>query len=70
MNRIHGGGNDTKVYDELNQIASLAASLATMYSASVVESAIVVYFELFQETAPQFKVNRNPYVDLLSSRFD
>ncbi|KAJ9553351.1 hypothetical protein OSB04_017396 [Centaurea solstitialis] len=39
----------------LSQTASFAASEAAMYSASVVESAIVSCFELFHEIAPPFR---------------
>ena len=46
------------------QTASLAASAAAMYSASVVESAIVSYLELLQLIAPPFNVNMNPDTDL------
>ena len=53
-----------------NQTASLAASLMAIYLASVVEYAVVGCLELFQDTAPPFKVNRNLDVDLLSSRYD
>ena len=43
------------VMNFLIQIASLAASEAAIYSASVVESATVSYLELLQLTAPPFK---------------
>ncbi|KAJ9547421.1 hypothetical protein OSB04_019964 [Centaurea solstitialis] len=43
----------------LSQTASFAASKAAMYSASVVESAIVSCFELFHEIAPPFRVLQN-----------
>ena len=58
------------VMNFFNHTTSLAASLAAIYSASVVESAVVGCLELFQDTAPPFKVNRNPDVDLLSSGSD
>ena len=45
----------------LIQTNSFAASDAVMYSASVVESATVLCFELFQLTAPPFK--QNAYLD-------
>ena len=47
----------------LIQTASFAASDAAIYSASVVESAVVSYLELFQLTAPPFKVNMYPDMD-------
>ena len=50
-----------------NQTTSLAALLETMYSASIVEFAVVVCLELFQDIAPSFKANKNLDVDLLSS---
>ena len=52
------------------QIASLAASLTAMYSASVVESATVYCLELFQLIAPPFRVKTYPEMDLLSSGSD
>ena len=52
------------------QIASLAASDAAMYSASVVESAVILYLELFQLTAPPLQVKTNPEIDFLSSTSD
>ncbi|KAJ9566994.1 hypothetical protein OSB04_002960 [Centaurea solstitialis] len=51
----------------LSQTASFAASDAAMYSASVVESAIVSCFELFHEIAPPFMVKTYPDCDLKSS---
>ncbi|KAJ9561692.1 hypothetical protein OSB04_006852 [Centaurea solstitialis] len=51
----------------LSQTASFAASHAAMYSASVVESAIVSCFELFHEIAPPFRVKTYPDCDLKSS---
>ncbi|KAJ9545013.1 hypothetical protein OSB04_024720 [Centaurea solstitialis] len=48
----------------LSQTASFAASEAAMYSASVVESAIVSCFELFHEIAPPFRVKTYPDCDL------
>jgi len=47
--------------------ASLATSLATMYYSLVLENAIVACFELFQLTAPLFKVKTYLEIDLLSS---
>ena len=38
------------------QIASFAASAATIHSASVVDPATVFYLELFQLTAPPLRV--------------
>ena len=49
------------------QTASWTTSLAAIYSALVVESATVAYLELFQLTAPPFKVKIYPEMDLLSS---
>jgi hypothetical protein len=51
----------------LSQTASFAASDAAMYSASVVESAMVSCFELFHEIVPPFRVNTYPDYDLKSS---
>ncbi|XP_054778340.1 uncharacterized protein LOC129286404 [Prosopis cineraria] len=51
----------------LIQTASLAVSDAAIYLASVVESAVVLCFELFQLTAPSFKVNTYPDCNLRSS---
>ena len=48
-----------------NQTASLVASLAAIYSASIVESAVMGCLELFQDTAPPLNVNKNPDVDIL-----
>ena len=45
------------------QTASLAASEAAMYSASIVESATVSYFKLLQLTIPLFKQNIYPNYD-------
>ena len=53
--------------NSFNQTAFLAASDAAIYSASIVESAIVLCLELFQLTTPPFKVNMNPDCDLKSS---
>ena len=50
------------------KIASLAASLTAMYSTFVIEAEMVGFLELFQDTTPLFKMNKNPDVDLLSSR--
>ena len=50
----------------LIQTASFTASLAAIYSDSVVESATISYFELFQLTAPPFKTKANPDCDLES----
>ena len=52
------------------QIASVAASLAVIYSASVIESATVYCLKFFQLIAPPYKVNTYPDIDLLSSRSD
>src|SRR3954471_12783033 len=51
----------------LDPNTSFAASDATIYSASVVESATVSCFELFQLTAPPFRQNKLPDCDLESS---
>ena len=64
------GTTTRSVMNFFNQIASLAASHGAMYSASVMESAVVVCFELFQEIVPRFKVNINLDLDLLSSGSD
>ena len=61
------GSTSNFVMNFFIQTASLAASDATIYSALVVESAVVDCFELFQLAAPPFKVNRYPVYDLLSS---
>ena len=54
----------------LIQTASFAASDATIYSISVVESVVVSYLELFQLTIPPFKVNMYPDMDFESSISD
>ncbi|KAK8685909.1 hypothetical protein V6N13_124941 [Hibiscus sabdariffa] len=54
-------------YELLIQTASFAASLAAMYSASVVESTTVSCFELFQLIAPPFRRKTNPDCDRESS---
>jgi len=51
----------------LSHIASFAASCAAMYSASVVESAMVLCLALFQLTAPPLRQKTNPDCDLKSS---
>ena len=51
-------------------IASFVASAAAMYFASVVESVVVSYLELFQLTTPPFRVNTYPELDLLASQSD
>ena len=53
-----------------SQTASLAASKAATYSASMVESAMQDYFTLLQVMAPPPKVNTNFKVDFLASLFD
>ena len=50
----------------LIQTASLAASDAAIYSASVVESAVVLCLQLLQLTVPPFRVKTYPEVILLS----
>ncbi|KAL0439317.1 UNVERIFIED_CONTAM: hypothetical protein Slati_2414700 [Sesamum latifolium] len=50
--------------------ASLAASEAAMYSASVVEFAVVSCLELFQATTPPLSLNTKPDWDLASSSSD
>ena len=52
------------------QIASLAASDTVIYSASVVESVVILCLELFQLTAPPLQVKTNPDIDFLSSTSD
>ena len=47
------------VINFLIQTASLASSGAAMYSASVIESAMVSYFEFFQLIASPFKKTHN-----------
>ena len=64
------GTTPTSVMNFFNQTALLAASLTAIYSAYVIESTIIGYLKLSEETAPPFKVNRNPNVDLLSSGSD
>ncbi len=49
-------------------MASLVACILAMYSASVIDKAIVGYRLLLQEMAPLPIMNTNPMVDLLSSR--
>ena len=61
------GSTSSSVMNFFIQPASLAASDAAIYSASVVESAVIDYLELFQLTALSFKVNRYPVCDMLSS---
>ena len=51
------GTTSSLVMNFLIQTASLAAFEAAIYSASVVESVVVTCLELFQLTAPPFKVN-------------
>ena len=53
------------VMNFFNETASLDASLAAMYLASIIEFTIVGYLELFQDIALPFKVNRNLHVNLL-----
>ncbi|KAL0291900.1 UNVERIFIED_CONTAM: hypothetical protein Sradi_7009300 [Sesamum radiatum] len=50
--------------------ASFAASEAAMYSASLVESAMVSCLELFQATTPPLSLNTKPDWDLASSSSD
>ena len=61
------GTTPSPVMNFLIQTASLAASEAAIYSASVVESATVSYLELLQLTAPPFKQNTYPNCDRKSS---
>jgi len=49
-----------------NQTTSHATIAAPLYSASVLDNAIVGYFLLLQLTAPLPKENMKPLVDLLS----
>ncbi|KAK4383936.1 hypothetical protein Sango_3106300 [Sesamum angolense] len=52
------------------QTASLAISEAAMYSASMVESTVVSYLELFQATTPPLSLNTNLDCDFASSSSD
>ncbi|KAK2456386.1 hypothetical protein QL285_003757 [Trifolium repens] len=61
------GTTSSSVMNFLIQTASFAALEAAIYSASVVESATVSCFELFQLTAPPFRKNTKPDCDLKSS---
>ncbi|EFH51116.1 predicted protein, partial [Arabidopsis lyrata subsp. lyrata] len=54
------GTTPSSVMNFLIQTASLAASEAAIYSASVVESATVLCLELFQLTAPPLRQKTNP----------
>ena len=58
------------VMNFLIQTASLAASEVAMYSASIVESATLFYFELLQLTVPPFKQKTYPDCDRKSSFLD
>ena len=58
------------VMNFLIQIASLVASDAAIYSASIMESAVTPYLELFQLTAPPLQIKTNPEIDFLSSTSD
>ena len=60
------GTTPNPVMKFLIQTASFAASLAVIYSDSIVESATVSCFELFQLTTPPFKTKTNPDCDLES----
>src|SRR5262249_19670106 len=64
------GTTSSSVMNFFIQTASLAASAAAIYSASVVESAIVACLEFLQLTAPPLSMNTNPDTDLLSSGSD
>ncbi|KAK8670845.1 hypothetical protein V6N13_037459 [Hibiscus sabdariffa] len=59
--------NPSSVTNFLIQTTSFTASLAAIYSASVVESATVSCFELFQLTVPPFRQKTNPDCDRESS---
>ncbi|GKG60626.1 hypothetical protein Tco_0614188, partial [Tanacetum coccineum] len=50
----------------LIQTASITASEASMYSASVADI-LVLFLELFQSTAPPFKTKTYPVWDFVSS---
>ncbi|KAL0287952.1 UNVERIFIED_CONTAM: hypothetical protein Sradi_7113600 [Sesamum radiatum] len=52
------------------QTASLVAFEAVMFSASVVESAVVSCLEVFQATTPPSSLNTKPDLDLASSSSD
>ena len=64
------GTTPSSMMNFLIQTASLTAFDAAIYSASVVESAIVFCFELFQLTAPLFRQKTYPDCDLKSSLSD
>ena len=51
----------------LFQTASLEASEATIYSASIDDVATVLYLALFQSTAPPFEMKTYPVSDFESS---
>ena len=51
----------------LSQTASLATSEAAIYSAPMVESAMLDYLTLFQTTAAPLRVNTELDVDFLES---
>ena len=57
----------SSVINFLNQNTSLVASEVTMYSASIVESAMIDYLKLFQLTDPPLHKKIHHDVDFLSS---
>ena len=67
---IHVWNNFQISKEFLNQTASLAASQAAMYSASMVESAMLDCLILLQTIAPPPRVNTDPDVDFRLSRSD
>ncbi|KAJ0796430.1 hypothetical protein HanRHA438_Chr04g0176191 [Helianthus annuus] len=62
------GTTSRSVMNFFIQAASFAASDATMYSDSVVESATTLCLELFHETAPPLRVNTKPVCEREVSR--
>ena len=64
------GTTPSPVMNFLIQTTSLVAYDAAIYSASVVESATLSCFELFQLIAPPFKQNTKHNCDMKSSLLD
>ena len=60
----------SSIMNFLIQRASLAASDAAIYSASIVESAVTPCLEFFQLTTPPLQMKINPEIDFLSSISD
>ncbi|KAL0413299.1 UNVERIFIED_CONTAM: hypothetical protein Sradi_1531600 [Sesamum radiatum] len=68
---LSNAGYHTQLFDVVFiQTASLAASEAAIYLASMVESAVVSYLKLFQATTPPLSLNTKPDRDLTSSSSD